>query len=540
VLRRLFPIYDVCRQLQQPPTLWDLRSPIDASIWYEASNIWMDFHQVSQHEEISKLSLPAQTFKECQKRYIFILQALTAIHTCMRLCTSAIWSLFVFVRLGLITIRILFWLHIKVRVPVFVASIFRYNRVTIPLLIFVEFSLKFAPIPKLSSPGLKQNNNSNEGSITTSGIVSALRTRNCGDPRDKSYSLHGILTNLGVDVSQVDYNKSVSQIYRELLVDLVAWKPQLIFLISYAGLTSSIHPIGPSWVPDWTKLGLLSRLAPVKPEESSQEGPNSYLEPSFEIQGDELTLQVIWDAKVMYCGQDIGLPPTRGHYSSRELQEWSLQYMLEFIIWFQDKIIATLDTSDDGPTFQISTRDGVRMNRSKAYDFIGKAVRKAFTPFGHNPTIDCSYDAYRALFNRWWRFVFDGVDSVRQQRNASSYLLEAVLQDEQTRICQDICSLALQHINLFITTDGDIGSGPLLMMPGDKVAHLPGVATALIFREISLTVHSTFMPWREDSHRMKENSRGYYVLVGRGSIHRESEETHQLRVGCNTETIVVR
>jgi hypothetical protein len=69
MLRLLFPIHDEWRRLRQPSALWDLRSPVDASIWFEASSIWLDFHQPIKHEEISKLSRSAHTFQECQTTY---------------------------------------------------------------------------------------------------------------------------------------------------------------------------------------------------------------------------------------------------------------------------------------------------------------------------------------------------------------------------------------------------------------------------------------------------------------------------------------
>jgi hypothetical protein len=538
-LRRLFPVYEQWRRLREPSTRWDMRSPADANIWFEVSNIWLDFHQPIQDKDFSNFSSPARGFRECQKRYQSTLKTLGALHIYVLLCFTVLRSLLALIWLATIIIAILILFRVEVKIPVSVATIVIRSFMAIPILVIVEFTLKVTPVPKLLSPGLKEDKSNNEESTTISGIVSTLRTRNCGDPRDKSYSLHGVLKKLGVDVSTADYNKPLSQNYQDLMVDLITWRPQLIFLVSYAGLTSSIYPAGPSWVPDWTHLSILSRLAPIKLKDSSQESSVSCFEPQFEIRGNELALRVVWNSKITYCRQYPRLLPTRNYEFTREQQEWSLQYVLDFIIWYQDKVMAFTDAHNADPGFQMNTPEGVRIRRSKTYDIVGNAIRKAFASFGYNPTINCSHAAYVAHFNRWWCLVYDEVNSVQQQRNSVSYLLEIIIQDEQMLVCQNICSLALQHIDLFITSDGDIGSGSRPIMPGDNIARIPGVDATLIFRELPFTAPTTSGPWIDGSYLLERNSHGCYVLVGRGSIHKELEEPCRPDLN-NTEIIVVR
>ena len=59
----------------------------------------------------------------------------------------------------------------------------------------------------------------------------------------------GTLQSLGVELHNLDYNKTNTQIYKELFLDLLKWTPHILSIIVDAG-----HPINdnsPSWIPHW-------------------------------------------------------------------------------------------------------------------------------------------------------------------------------------------------------------------------------------------------------------------------------------------------
>jgi len=87
--------------------------------------------------------------------------------------------------------------------------------------------------------------------MSQEGIIRALRDRLATDPKDKSYSMYGVLQCLmPTDPSPPSYDKPRGVIYQELLMDLIAWNPRFIRLLSGAGINKL--PNTPSWVPDWS------------------------------------------------------------------------------------------------------------------------------------------------------------------------------------------------------------------------------------------------------------------------------------------------
>jgi hypothetical protein len=96
--------------------------------------------------------------------------------------------------------------------------------------------------------------------ITLPGIIHAVRSRIDTDPKDKSYSIYGVLRSLGVPLTRADYAKSQQQIYQELFVDLIKWNARSITLILDAG--ESGMPNAPSWVPNWYNIANQAWLDP--------------------------------------------------------------------------------------------------------------------------------------------------------------------------------------------------------------------------------------------------------------------------------------
>jgi hypothetical protein len=78
----------------------------------------------------------------------------------------------------------------------------------------------------------------------------------CGDPKDKTFALSGLLQELGVDFPAPDYGKSVEDVYREATISSIEQDKSLDILFQ----TASDHgrPGLQSWVPDWSDTGWLN------------------------------------------------------------------------------------------------------------------------------------------------------------------------------------------------------------------------------------------------------------------------------------------
>ncbi|KAK4448397.1 heterokaryon incompatibility protein-domain-containing protein [Podospora aff. communis PSN243] len=84
------------------------------------------------------------------------------------------------------------------------------------------------------------------------GIVQALRERRASEPKDRAYALGAVLRNLGINSPPPDYSKPLGQVYHELWLELLAFRPALVLLLVDTGKRLSGAP---SWVPDWSTAG---------------------------------------------------------------------------------------------------------------------------------------------------------------------------------------------------------------------------------------------------------------------------------------------
>jgi hypothetical protein len=83
-----------------------------------------------------------------------------------------------------------------------------------------------------------------------SDIFADCRNRDCRDPRDKAFSLHGICSALEIELPMPTYEKSTAQVFTEVAKAIIVHDDSLNILFHVntprrdAGL--------PSWVPDWS------------------------------------------------------------------------------------------------------------------------------------------------------------------------------------------------------------------------------------------------------------------------------------------------
>ncbi|KAI1208239.1 heterokaryon incompatibility protein-domain-containing protein [Annulohypoxylon truncatum] len=79
-------------------------------------------------------------------------------------------------------------------------------------------------------------------------LIREIWHRAATDPRDKSYGVHSILHELGVQVGDTTLGEQCNELYRELFVALLWWTrdPNILLCASGPKLVDQ-----PSWVPDW-------------------------------------------------------------------------------------------------------------------------------------------------------------------------------------------------------------------------------------------------------------------------------------------------
>ena len=97
----------------------------------------------------------------------------------------------------------------------------------------------------------EQQGERREQSNVLIGIIHALQERQASVAKDKSFAMYGVLSSLGITVSQPDYKDQLGLVYQKLLTDLVTWRPAMISLLIDIGTTL---PNTPSWVPDWSTI----------------------------------------------------------------------------------------------------------------------------------------------------------------------------------------------------------------------------------------------------------------------------------------------
>ncbi|WAO94488.1 HET domain-containing protein [Fusarium falciforme] len=79
-------------------------------------------------------------------------------------------------------------------------------------------------------------------------IIYEIATRKATNPKDKSFGLRAILSKIGPQLDDPDYDKDIHRIYRELFVRLLDWSESLNLLLFCDSPTTSTLP---SWMPNW-------------------------------------------------------------------------------------------------------------------------------------------------------------------------------------------------------------------------------------------------------------------------------------------------
>lgn len=153
-------------------------------------------------------------------------------------------------------------------------------------------------------------------------VARALRYRKATNARDKSFALHGILGILSGRQAKggpvmpgfgdgpatwlrADYSKSVSEVYRELFMNLVRLWPPFICLLVDAGTfkdeENHLRDPTPSWVPDWSAVREKAWLPPSYVYGPIERNRKAEAVPSWDDHGREMTIEGVAMDTVRFC-----------------------------------------------------------------------------------------------------------------------------------------------------------------------------------------------------------------------------------------------
>ncbi|KAI0108705.1 hypothetical protein GGR51DRAFT_124279 [Nemania sp. FL0031] len=317
------------------------------------------------------------------------------------------------------------------------------------------------------------------GDIVLDGVIQAIRERKSSDPRDRSYALYGVLRNLGIGLTAPDYTKPTSQVYYQLLADLLRWQPKLLNLM--LDVNGNPLPGSPSWVPDWSSaadrnwidLGYIYSWA--DPQGSLSPGLFDQRAGSVVVlNGNRLTVRASLQGSVHFV-TDRFLPSTISSLGSRD-------FFVPLSLMANASSLAHWIAS-------ISQRAPNLDSYRHIYQVVSSVLRG--TPYASvNTERDVDYNG--PSFENWFRVmstirptVFDQeleISMHERHEHLRSHILTQPQFGTILRYTADVCNDLAGKRVLFTTTDGYAGSGPEAMMENDYIAVIAGVALPMILR----------------------------------------------------------
>ncbi|KAI0905078.1 heterokaryon incompatibility protein-domain-containing protein [Ustulina deusta] len=340
-----------------------------------------------------------------------------------------------------------------------------------------DFFFKMISYPALYRTFPTQNYKSSP----INGVIRSLRHRESTDPRDKSYSLYGILGTLDPNsssawLSEPDYDKSKSAVYLELLSDLLEWQPDLVRLLMDAGIGQLPHP-GPSWVPDWSPNGPRTWL-----DETYVYGTNSYSATSkvpanLRIEEFELFLRGVMTGScqnltVIPYQSNLGIPATARRETA--LEDSTLRSLLRWLKVVQlEAGVQPVNHHLHQAVYEVLTGKIQEENPAVPYTPWIPTLRH---PEQEQP------NSQEIPFHGWFRIMM--TEAVRGEGSRS-------LEELKNEITKGPAILgwhneyitAIQgRRSLFVDSEGHLGSGPLYMREGDQIALLAGLHVPAILR----------------------------------------------------------
>jgi hypothetical protein len=326
------------------------------------------------------------------------------------------------------------------------------------------------------------------------GILRALRTRVSTDPKDRSYSLYGILEHQGATLTTPEGSKTTREVYTDLLLDLLHWNNRSMLLL--LDCCSMAEAESPTWVPNWLAATESCWLPEsyIYGHSYDECAPASLCLYNTNGYRSNLTIYginprdacVSWISQPLQGGWDLdnvnGLRTESFNKDFQSIKQWVNQIR-------QNARVPSMTT----PFFQ------------GAFESIeGKLIEHHFENTGEQTT--------KALddFATWFSILAEQ-ESLEYEQGSSPLMLTGDRSSEITpppayilgsteplktstvaveyhkKICQQITGKRL--LCLFKTTHGTyMGTGPLSMKEGDMLVLISGLPVPLVLRKCNPTI----------------------------------------------------
>lgn len=293
-----------------------------------------------------------------------------------------------------------------------------------------------------------------DGDTILNAVIDAVRSRKSNDPKDKAYAVYGVLQSLGATLSMADYTQSSGKVFQTFFTDLLRWRPEFLSLI----VDAQMPPMDgtPSWVPDWSVAAERSWFNLQEAQTADKKAKSAA--PKAVINDDELAVRGIWLATITFCTKN---PTLSIMDSSGELKDESKDFILELVAWITEiRRMASVEHLQDASIPQV----------------VFNVLEGSKT--ASNSILALNFDQWYQVVSRYYVTVAEAVEQKCES------LFEEIWANERAREYHQYCMLRIiGKRNLFITSAGHVGTGPLATMVGDKTALISGVAVPLILRK---------------------------------------------------------
>lgn len=293
-------------------------------------------------------------------------------------------------------------------------------------------------------------------------VIQALRERQSHRPHDRAYALGGVLVRFGVRLPPPDYSKPSREVYKELFISLIEWRPSLVNLLIDVG---ALEPNVPSWVPDWSHVQERSWLDPTCIYTQAQGTDHDTR--SVTISGDTITLRgIIMGTVTTWSGalQSVHAESTTEETLSAAV---SLHRWLAAV-----KYDMPINSRHTLPSAVLQVINGHKYQQGQASRDLDIEDRIAQT------------------FRSWYHIMNDHLDLYRGHHGEARR--QEMMDDMLGKLEQDQSALSFIRLvcekfdgrrGLFFSLDGFMGSGPPHMDLGDKMVILDGVSVPMILRQ---------------------------------------------------------
>jgi hypothetical protein len=289
--------------------------------------------------------------------------------------------------------------------------------------------------------------------VALAGIVEAIRTRCCRDPKDRAFAMYSVLQKLQARMTRPEYTTPTAQVLREFYVDLLRWRWSSLAMLIDAGMPCSES--NPSWVPQWGVPERNSWIAEEDIYRAFADRPGiqlySYGLPVHSAHNQFLTVHVHLEDSVAEC---IRLPEAYNEKTKLDC--------LSAILTLHWKMRNFGRRSNPRSTPGLKSMLAILCATWKASGRV--FLEQLLTGRTSGDTSSTSKN-------------FNTVHPEKAKEILDS-LPEDVIALSLDRFGTKICGKRL----LFITTKGSIGTGSLSIQPGDVVYRISGVILPMVLR----------------------------------------------------------